>query len=683
MKRFILSALVVASLIAPAPVSADEGMWLYNEPPRAQLKERYGFEPTREWLEHLQKSSVRVNSGGSASFVSSRGLVMTNHHVASDQLAKLSSKGNDLLEKGFYARTPEQELKCPDVELNVLMTVEDVTARVRGVVKPSLDSAAAEKARRAEINAIEKEAADKTGLRTEVVELYQGAAYHLYLYEKYTDVRLVFAPEQAIAFFGGDTDNFEFPRYDLDVTFFRAYRDGKPVNPKHFLKWSANGSKDGELVFVSGHPGGTDRLNTMADLEYQRDVRIPRLLDLLRRWEVSYATYGQRSAEHERQSKDLLFSMQNGRKAYLGRLGGLQDPAFMAAKQAQEDALRAATADDPAVVEAFANVERAIDRSIEVLQDMWLFERHWAFNSDLFALAQTLARYRTEVSKPNAERLRDFGEANLPSLEHTLYSTAPIYPDFEIARLTDSLSLLLETRGVDDPLVRQIMAGKSPRERATELVRGTKLADIAERKRLAKEGVEGSTDPMIQLAVLVDPTARAARKIYDEEVAEQLSQSYATIERARFEKLGSRVPPDATFTLRLSYGTVKGYQENGQQVAPFTTFAGLYERAAEFENVPPFELPESWVKAKSKLNLATPMNFVSTCDIIGGNSGSPTVNRAGEVVGLIFDGNLQSLVLNYAYSDTQARATSVDSRAITEALRTVYGAGSLADELGQ
>lgn len=658
-------------------------MWLYSDPPLAQLKQRYGFEPSQQWLDHLQKSSVRFNSGGSGSFVSSNGLVMTNHHVGADQLAKMSSKGNDLLSKGFYARSQAQEVKCPDLELNVLISTEDVTARVQGAVTPAMDAAAAEKARRAAMSAIEKESTDKTGLRSDVVTLYQGGAYHLYRYQKYTDVRLVFAPEQDIAFFGGDTDNFEYPRYDLDITFFRAYQNGKPAHVDDFLAWSPNGARDGELVFVSGHPGGTERLNTMADLEFQRDRRLPLVLNLIRRLEVLYSTYGERSAENKRQSTDDLLGIQNARKAYLGRLAGLQDPEFMAAKQKVEDELRQAAVSNPQLAAQFAAVVAAEKAYATVLDDIYLFERHYAFNSHLYSLAQTLARYHAEVSRPNGERLREFRDSNLESLQQELYSTAPIYPEFEIVRLADSLSMLIEMRGADDPLVQQIMAGKSPRDRAAELVNGTKLADVAERKRLAEQGVEGSQDPMIQVALLVDPVARKARKVYDEQVTEPLRQAYAAIARARFEKFGSQEAPDATFTLRLSFGTIKGYQEDGRLVPAFTTFGGLYQHSAEHNDKPPFKLPASWVKARPKLNMQTPFNFVSTCDIIGGNSGSPTVNKEGQLVGIIFDGNIQSLVLDYAYSEVQARAVSVDSRAITEALRKVYGAGPLADELGK
>lgn len=684
MNRRFLAAVLAGGLLwsASVPSRADEGMWLYSDPPVKILKQRYGFEPGAAWMEHLQKSSVRFNSGGSGSFVSSRGLVMTNHHVGAEQIAKLSSPGKDLLEAGYLANSQAQELKCPDLELNVLMTLEDVTARVQGSVKSEMDAAAAEKARRAEMSTIEKESTEKTGLRSDVVTLYQGGRYHLYCYKKYTDVRLVFAPEQDIAFFGGDTDNFEFPRYDLDVTFFRAYENGQPARIEHFLKWSPTGPREGELVFVSGHPGNTQRLNTMADLAFQRDRRLPLVLNLLRRLEVLYATYGERTQENKRQSKDDLFGVQNSRKALLGRLGGLQDPAFMGAKQKLEDELRQAVAGSPEWSAAFAQVEQAIDVYGQILDDLYLYERHYAFNSRLFELAQHLARYRVEVGQPNTDRLREYRDSNFESLQQDLFSPAPIYPEFERVKLADSLAMLLEVRGSDDPLVQRILAGKSPRERAAELVNGTRLQDVAERKRLAESGGTGSKDPMVELALLVDPTARKVRKTYDEKVAEPLRQAYAAIAQARFAKFGTELAPDATFTLRLSFGVVKGYLEDGQAVGAFTDFAGLYRRSAEHHNEYPFRLPKRWVERKSRLDLSTPFNFVSTADIIGGNSGSPTVNREGQVVGLIFDGNIQSLVLDYAYSEVQARATSVDSRAITEALRKVYDAGALADELG-
>ncbi|MEW6283928.1 MAG: S46 family peptidase, partial [Candidatus Eremiobacterota bacterium] len=467
MNRWMVAMLVGAILCAGRPASADEGMWLYTSPPLKQLKERYGFEPSKQWLEHLQRSSVRFNSGGSGSFVSSRGLVMTNHHVGAEQIQKLGGPGRDLLQDGFYAPTQDRELPCPDLELNGLVSVEDVTARVKAAVKPGMDDATAEKARRAEMNTIEKESTDRTGLRCDVVTLYQGGQYHLYRYKKYTDVRLVFAPEQDIAFFGGDADNFEYPRFDLDVTFFRAYENGKPAQVEHFLAWSPDGAKEGELTFVSGHPGSTQRQSTAAELRFQRDRRLPMVLTLLRRLEVLCLTYGGRSQENMRQAKDELFGVQNGRKALLGSLGGLQDPAFMQARRDVEEALRRAVEADPRLQEAFGNAWQQVEKSLEVyrgiLVDYSLLERGWAFNSRLFEIARSLVRLRDETAKPNADRLREYRESNLESLRQELFSTAPIYPQFETVKLADSLSMLMELRGAEDPVVVRILAGKSPR----------------------------------------------------------------------------------------------------------------------------------------------------------------------------------------------------------------------------
>jgi len=684
-----LVALIASSLFA-RPIRADEGMWLFNNPPTKTLKEKYGFEPSTEWLTHLQQSSVRFNSGGSGSFVSSDGLVMTNHHVGADTLQKISTPERDYLKTGFYARTREEEVRSPDLELNVLMSIEDVTARMNAAVKPGMSAAEAFQARRAAMNTVEKESLDKTGLRSDVITLYQGGQYHLYRFKKYTDVRLVFAPEQAIAFFGGDPDNFEYPRFDIDICFFRVYEDGRPAKAPHFLKWSAGGAADGELVFVSGHPGRTDRLNTVAHLEFLRDRVYPRTLARLFRREVLLSTYSERSRENSRRARDELFGYQNSRKARLGGLAGLQDPAIMGRKQAEERSLRAAVQQDPKLNAACGRAWDEIAGALRVWEPIYsqmiLLEQGSAFNSEYFMLARTLVRLAEEAQRPNAERLREYRQSNLESLKQMLFSEAPIYDDLETLKLADSLSMLMEMAGADNPLVRQVLAGKSPVERAAELVRGTRLRDVALRKTLEAGGakvVRESQDPMIRLARLVDAPARGVRKTYEEKVDEPLRQAYAKIANARFALYGAGVYPDATFTLRLSFGPVKGYTEQGRAIPPWTTIAGAYGRSAEHANQAPFELPQKWLDRKDKLDLSTPMNFISTADIIGGNSGSPVVNRNGEVVGIIFDGNLQSLVWDFVYTDQQGRATSVHSAAIVESLRKVYDAGKLADELGR
>ncbi|MGQ9574095.1 MAG: S46 family peptidase [Thermoguttaceae bacterium] len=690
-RRFGLIVLAAVALVLPGAFGrADEGMWLFSNPPLGILKQRYGFQPTPEWLLHVQQSAVRFNSGGSGSFVSSNGLVITNHHVGADALQKLSTQERDLLKTGFYARTPEQELRCADLELNVLVSIEDVTARVNGAVKPGMSSAEALAARRAAMNTIEKESLDRTGLRSDVVTLYQGGQYHLYRFKKYTDVRLVFAPEQQIAFFGGDPDNFEYPRYDLDVCFFRVYEGGKPARVPHFLKWNPAGPKQGELVLVAGHPGRTDRMNTVGHLEFMRDRIIPRLLDRLRRWEVLLSTYSARTPENARRAQDELFGIQNSRKARLGMLAGLQDPAIMGRKRADEAALRQAVMNHPELKvtcgSAWDEVAAALRVWDGLLKDMELLEQARAFRSDLFSIARTLVRLAEESEKPNAQRLREYRESNLESLKQELFSTAPLYEDLETLKLADSLGLYMEVAGAGDPLVRQVLAGKSPRARAAELVAGTRLRDVSVRKRLAEGGVkaiQASEDPMIQLARLVDGPARQIRKTYEEKVEEPLRQAYAKLAKARFAVLGTDVYPDATFTLRLAFGVVRGYTEDGRTIPPWTTIGGAYQRAQEHGNRPPFSLPESWLKRKDRLNLNAPLNFVSTADIIGGNSGSPVINRQGELVGVIFDGNLASLVWDFVYAEEPGRAISVHTAAITEALRQIYDADALVDQLGR
>ncbi len=676
-------------LCASWAAHSDEGMWLFNDPPTKALKDKYHFDASPAWLEHLQKASVRFNDGGSGSFVSANGLVMTNHHVGTDCIQKLGTQEHDYIKTGFYAKTPAEESKCADLELNVLMSIEDVTGRVNAAVKGGGDPAAAEKARRAVINTIEKESLDKTGLRSDVVTLYNGGVYNLYRYKRYTDVRLVFAPEKDAAFFGGDPDNFEYPRYDLDICFFRVYENGKPLQVEHYLKWSPQGAKDGELIFVSGNPGSTSRLDTLRHLEFLRDFANPFVMNLLRRREVLLRVYSERDRENLRRAQDELFGIENSRKAYFGMQAGLQDPPLMYRKRTEEEQLREAVNRDPKLRSAYGPAWDEVAATLETLRriyaDYFLLERGAAFHSQLFEIARGLVRLADESRKPNGERLREYSEAGLESLKQELFSSAPIYDDLDTLLLADSLSMFAEMKGMDDELVRKVLTGKSPEARASELVRGTKLKDVAERKRLADGGItaiDASSDPMVLLARLVDPEARKVRSVYDNQVDEPRRQAYAKIAQARFAVFGKNIYPDATFTLRLSFGEVKGYEENGKPVGWSTTLGGAFAHAADHGNQEPFHLPASWFEKKDQLNLSTPLNFVNTADIIGGNSGSPVVNRAGELVGIIFDGNIQSLVLDYIYTDKEARALAVHSAAIIEALKKIYGTDRVLADLG-
>lgn len=698
--RVLVPAALAAALglfMTPDTLQADEGMWLFSNPPRAQLK-KYGFDPTDKWLEHVRLSSVRFNSGGSGSFVSPDGLVMTNHHVASDDLAKVSTDEKNYLRDGFHAKTRDQEIKCKGLELNVLTAIKDVTADVEAAVPAGTAPAEAFKLRQAKIGALEKAAADpEKNVRADVVTLYAGGQYHLYTFKKYTDIRIVFAPEKQIAFFGGDPDNFEYPRYDLDVTFFRVYENDRPIKCEHYLKWSAAGSKEDELVFVSGHPGRTNRANTVDELKYLRDTGYPYLLNRLNRLEVLLNAWGGRSERNMQRAEDELFGIQNSRKARIGGLAGLMDPKLMGRKEAEEKRLKdfIAASSDPAIAttgKAFDAIAKAEKVRADLIKEATVLENAGGFNCASFGLARTLLRMSEELPKPTAERLREFGDARIPGLKFQLASDEPIYEDLETLKLADGLQFLAVTLGPDADLVKKVLAGKSPRERAFELVSATKVRDPKFREQVVK-GIEEAAkagrafdlaqfaDPMIEVARLVDPASRAIRKRLENEVDEPKRQAYALLARAKFALDGDAVYPDATFTLRLSYGTVKGYTEDGTQVPAFTTFDGLYKRSAEQGNKGAFELPKRWVERKGKLDPKTPYNFVCTADIIGGNSGSPVINRNAEVVGLIFDGNIQSLVLDFIFDQSTARAVSVDSRAIIEALRKVYDANDVADEL--
>ncbi len=685
MPRPLSLSFALLALAAAAPARADEGMWTFDRFPRERVKALYGFAPSDAFLKHLQLASVRFNSGGSGSFVSPDGLLLTNHHVAADCIAKLSRQSEDLVRAGFYAKARSEEIACPDLELNVLVSIEDVTAKVNAKVGPQMDAAAAFKTQRAAMAGLEKSCADETGLRCDVVTLYEGKVYDLYRYRRYTDVRLVFAPEFAIAFFGGDAENFTYPRYDLDFAFFRAYADGQPAKPEAWLTFNPKGAAGNELVFVSGNPGSTDRLLTVAQLELLRDVAYPFGQEAYAELRDRLVAFSARGAEEARIAQKDIFGLENTLKARRGELAGLKDPKLIEAKRTQERALRerAASLPDAArIAPAWDQIAKAQKTFAAFYRPYALLERPLAMPGSLFAIARRLLRRAEELEKPNEDRLPEYRASALPSLDQRLFSRAPIYPSLEEEKLAWGLAKLSANLGKKAPLVEKILAGRTPAQAARAFVQGSKLADVATRRALAEGGVaavRASDDPMLALARLVDPPARAVRKRYEDEVESVERRNGSLIAGALFDLYGANRYPDATFTLRLSFGAAKGYlAKDGAPVPWATDFGGLYAHAT---GAPPLALPKSFLDARGKVNPQVPLNFVSTNDIIGGNSGSPVVDRDGALVGLIFDGNLESLPNTFVYSEESARAVSVHAAGILEALDKVYGARALLDEL--
>ncbi|MDR3700876.1 MAG: S46 family peptidase [Candidatus Sulfopaludibacter sp.] len=670
--------------LAVVPAPADEGMWTFDNVPIKLLEQKYRFTPTRQWLDHIRLSCVRLNDGGSGSFVSPNGLLLTNHHVARGQLQKNSTREHDYIRDGFYAATADLEMKSPDLEVNVLASLEDVTARVQAAVKDTRGAAAEFAARKAAIAAIESESDKATGLRSDVVTLYQGGEYWLYRYKKYTDVRLVFAPEEQAAFFGGDPDNFTYPRYDLDMALFRVYENGKPLQTKDYLQWNPKGAVDDELVFVVGHPGSTARMDTMAQLEYQRDGSLPATLRMLRDRIARLQAYSAQGPDQAREAGTMIFGLQNSLKALDGRLQGLLDPALMAKKQKEEQEFRARVAANKEWGAAYGPAWASIAEAEKKAAADDKVQRYRTLNSQLASLATSLVQYVAEIKKPDGQRLAGYHDAQLESLRFRLFSPAPVYPGLEVVRLTGSLETALAELGPNDAFVKLVLHGRTPGQAAKDLIGGTRLADPALRRSLVEGGqaaVDASTDPLIVVARELDPMRRTALKWYEDNVQSVEQRAGEQIGKARFAVYGKTTYPDATFTLRLSYGQVQGYPMNGTKAPAKTTFFGLYDRAASFNYEGPFYLPARFKEGRDKLNLATPLDFVTTNDIIGGNSGSPVINRNGEIVGLIFDGNIESLAGEYVYDAARNRAVAVHTAGMTEALRKLYNAPALVNEL--
>jgi hypothetical protein len=668
------------------PLAADEGMWPYNLVPKDYLAKKYNFKLTDEWLDHLRLASVRFG-GASASFVSPDGLVLTNHHVGRGAIQNLSTAEHDLVKNGFYAKTRAEELKCPGVELWVLQEIDDVTDKVLSAEKPGMSPQEVAAARQKVIADLEKEANEKTGLRCSVVTLYSGGMYHLYKYKTYSDVRLVFAPEEDIAFFGGDPDNFTYPRYDIDFAIFRIYENDQPLKTPHYLKWATAGLKEGDLVFCSGNPGSTGRMLTYDQLLFLRDVNYPFTIGNYKRRQALLHEYCKKGPEYERIALNTLFGIENSLKAITGYQSGLLDKDLMDKKAHEEQIIRQTVAANPEMAKEFGSawdeIAKAQKEYASFFKPYYFLERGGALNTVYFNLARSLTRLAMEKEKPNDQRLREFREANLASVRRALLSPAPIHDDFEIYKLADSLKQLKEELP-DLQETKWLLSSKSCEELAKELVSGTKLKDIEVRKKYIEDGLEAiyqSDDPMIKLALLIDPVARGLRMRYEKNVEAVEVKNGTLIARAMFKLKGTSIPPDATGTLRLSFGVVKGYVENGKKIPFQTTFAGLYQRAKEKNFQAPWSLPERYLQRKSALNINVPVNFVATIDSIGGKSGSPVVNRKGELVGILFDGNIQSLPTRFVYEEKISRSVMVHAQSLIEALIKVYDARPLADEL--
>lgn len=683
--RFIvLSLLFLAFGLLPVTTRADEGIWLFNQFPKKLVRDKYGVQLTEQFLNNLRLASLRVLASGS--FVSANGLIFTNHHVASDCIQQLSSAEHDYMANGFYAARWEDEQKCPGLEADVLLSIDDVTSKVNAGISPEMSSTEANPVRKVNMASIEKECAEATGNRCEVVTLYSGGEYHLYRYKTYSDIRLVFAPEVAVAAFGGDQDNFTYPRYCLDITFLRAYENNRPADTPNFLRWSKEGVKDGELTFVSGNPASTGRLDTVAQLDFFRDVAYPlvhkRLASLIQVLE----NFGCNDSEKRRIAADNLMSQQNSYKAYTGFLAALRDPKLMQQKMRLEQQLREAVARDPKMEKEFGSawgaIAAAYSKAREFYKQYWLLETAATRGSELMGIGRGVLRLPEERLKPDGERLREYRDTALPSLERTLYANVPIDDSMEITVIGNYLAFLKQELGATHPVVRSLLGGMSPQQAARRYVLTTKLKDVGERKRLANnaEAVRISQDGIIRLVRILDGPARRLRKEYEDTVEATLRTEAAKIAQAQFALRGEDSYPDATFTLRLSFGPVRGYRNAAGQPIPYaTTFRGLYQRVTGHE---PFRLPKRWLRAKPDLNLDTPLNFVTTADTHGGNSGSPTVNTRGEVIGILFDGNLESLPNRFIYSEEQARSIHVASQGIIEALRKVYKVDRLIAELG-
>ncbi len=686
MRNATRAFLIASGLTMASPLFAAEGMWTLDNLPVADLEKNYQFKPTAEWIQKSMRSAVRLAGGCSGSFVSPDGLVLTNHHCVISCVEDLSSKEQDLVNKGFLAQSRSEEKQCPGMEVNRLDKTDDVTARMHKVLT-GLTGKAFSDAKKAEQSRIEKECVGDAGdkRRCDIVELYGGGQYHVYQYTRYQDVRLAFSPEYAAGFFGGDPDNFNFPRYNLDMSLLRVYEGGKPIANSDWFPINPKGAKENELVMTLGHPGTTQRLLTMTELETQRDLVLPFRLIFASEYRGLLLQYSREGEEQARIAQTELTLIENGIKARTGMFQALLSPAVMQQKRADETAFQNWVSADANRTQQYGNPWKTISDTQTAWRNLYLdyvmIELGLGSLSQQVTWARTLVRGTTEREKPDAERLREFSQAALPGVQAGLLAETPLYPEFEQLKLSWSLSKLREKLGVDNPVVKRILGKDSPESLAQKIVSKSKLGDAKLRKQLWEGGataVKNSADPAIQLARVLDEYGRKLREQFDHQIEPAQKAAAEQLAKARFAFKGTAVYPDATFSLRLSHGVIRGWDERGTPVKPFTDIGGLFNRATEYD---PFKLADTWVSAQKKVDHKARFNQVSTNDIVGGNSGSPLINARGELVGLIFDGNIQSLGGSYFYDESVNRAVSVHTAAISEALKKVYKADDLVKEL--
>jgi hypothetical protein len=674
---------------------ADEGMWPFNLAPIQEINDRGKVQISQPWLDRAMRASVRLSSGGSAGFVSKNGLLLTNHHVASSCIQKLSQKSGtqDYMKDGFLARSGKEELRCPDLEANVLLRIEDVTDTIEGAAKllPATTSDAEKNAaRKAETAKIEKLCADKSGHRCDVVTLWAGAAYHLYEYERHQDVRLVFAPELDIAFFGGDQENFTFPRHCLDVAFLRIYSKDAPLATPSFFLFDRAGAKEEQITFVSGNPGSTDRFAAYAKLQLLEKKTYPFQLARLIELRDRLRAYSIRGEKEGRAALNDLGSIDNWIKAVTGYLAGLRDPKLMSAADKREKKLLAEVNNlkDAALkkrlLAAWPKLRAAYKKQEQIYEKHAVLEGFYGPGGKLALSARQFIRLGEELQKPNETRLREYRESALPAIKSAIESDEVIDEGLEIEKVTIGLENMQRALGKNNPTVKKVLAGKTPRTRAEEAVKNSGLKDVAKRKELLAGGpsaIEAAQDSMIELVRSYDGAAREIRKTFEDQV-ESVERQYAgAIVEAYAAAFGKNIYPDATFTPRINHGFVRAYEEGGGKIPWATSFAGLYVKNDMSNGGQPHVLPKKWIDAKSKLDLDTPLNFVTTNDIIGGNSGSPTFNAAGKLIGVVFDNNLSQLPNRFLYREETQRAIHVDGIAILHALDKVYGAKELLREL--